>query len=312
DQLPKYAKNIVPADEYMPSDAKSDYTDFALKSVTIDGKALATPILTSANPLVCDKRVFAAIGEKNYPTTWTELEALGPKLKAKGYYATSYGGDTQQTLNMTFYPLLWQAGGDVFSKDGKSVTFNDAAGVKALTYLKKLVGGGYTDKDMVTTTPKLEQTPTAKGKVACTWQNTPADVEPFWGKENIVVRPPLKDAESVGYGTVGALSMLKGADKKNTGDWLNFVAESKNAAGLQKEAGYFPARTSGGDLYPGDALQTAVGATLPSMTVGPLQDKSREVQGVLAPEIQAALLGKKSPQEALDAAQKAAQALLGR
>ncbi|MFI9630170.1 ABC transporter substrate-binding protein, partial [Streptomyces sp. NPDC052042] len=65
DQLPKYAKNIVPADEYMPSDAKSDYTDFALKSVVVDGKALATPILTSANPLICDKRVFAAIGEKN-------------------------------------------------------------------------------------------------------------------------------------------------------------------------------------------------------------------------------------------------------
>ncbi|MEU9763576.1 extracellular solute-binding protein [Streptomyces sp. NPDC047985] len=312
DQLPKYAKNIVPADEYMPSDAKSDYTDFALSSVTIDGKALATPILTSANPLICDKRVFDAIGEKKYPTTWADLEALAPKLKAKGYYATSHSGDTQQTLNMTFYPLLWQAGGDIFSKDGKTVTFNDAAGVKALTYLKKLVDGGYTDKDMITTTPKLEQTPIAKGKVACTWQNVPADVEPFWGKENIVVQPPLKDVKSVGYGTIGALSMLKGADKKNTGDWLNFVAESKNAAGLQKEAGYFPARKSGGDLYPGDALQTAVGATLPSMTVGPLQDKSREVQGVLAPEIQAALLGKKSPQEALDAAQKAAQALLGR
>ncbi|MET9923091.1 sugar ABC transporter substrate-binding protein, partial [Streptomyces sp. NPDC006435] len=131
-------------------------------------------------------------------------------------------------------------------------------------------------------------------------------------KENIVVQPPLKDVKSVGYGTVGALSMLKGADKKNTGDWLNFVAESKNTAGLQTGAGYFPARKSGGDLYPGDALQTAVGATLPSMTVGPLQDKAREVQGVLAPEIQAALLGKKSPQEALDAAQKAAQAMLGR
>lgn len=312
DQLPKYAKSIVPADDYMPADAKSDYTDFALKSVTVDGKALATPILTSANPLICDKRVFAAIGEKSYPTSWADLAALAPKLKEKGYYATSYSGDTQQTLNMTFYPLLWQAGGDVFSEDGKNVTFNDAAGVKALTYLKKLVDGGYTDKDLVTTTPKLEQTPTAKGKVACTWQNTTADVEPFWGKENIVVQPPLKDTASVGYGTVGAFSMLKGADRKNTGDWLNFVAESKNAAGLQKAAGFFPARESGGELYPGDALQTAVGATLPSMDVGPLQDKAREVQGMLAPEIQAALLGKKSPQDALDAAQKAAQAMLGR
>ncbi|MFJ6461700.1 ABC transporter substrate-binding protein [Streptomyces sp. NPDC091387] len=312
DQLPKYTKSIVPADDYMPASAKSDYTDFALKSVTVDGKPVATPILTSANPLICDKRVFAAIGEKTYPSSWADLEALAPKLKKKGYYATSYSGDTQQTLNMTFYPLLWQAGGDVFSEDGKNVTFNDAAGVKALTYLKKLVNDGYTDRDLVTTTPKLEQTPTAKGKVACTWQNTPADVEPFWGKENIVVQPPLKDTASVGYGTVGALAMLKGADKKNTGDWLNFVAESKNAAGLQKAAGYFPARTSGGDLYPDDKLQTAVGATLPSMDVGPLQDKAREVQGVLAPEIQAALLGKKSPQDALNAAQKAAQAMLGR
>ncbi|MEV0787175.1 extracellular solute-binding protein [Streptomyces sp. NPDC050423] len=312
DQLPKYAKSIVPADDYMPAAAKSDYTDFALKSVTYDGKPIATPILTSANPLICDKRVFAAIGEKTYPSSWADLEALAPKLKKKGYYATSYSGDTQQTLNVTFYPLLWQAGGDVFSEDGKNVTFNDAAGVKALTYLKKLVNDGYTDRDLVTTTPKLEQTPTAKGKVACTWQNTPADVEPFWGKENIVVQPPLKDTTSVGYGTVGALAMLKGADRKNTGDWLNFVAESKNVAGLQKAAGYFPARKSGGDLYPDDALQTAVGATLPSMDVGPLQDKAREVQGVLAPEIQAALLGKKSPQDALNAAQKAAQAMLGR
>ncbi|MFJ4900019.1 MULTISPECIES: ABC transporter substrate-binding protein [unclassified Streptomyces] len=312
DQLPKYTKSIIPATDYMPASAKSDYTDFALKSVTVDGKPLATPILTSANPLICDKRVFDAIGEKSYPSSWADLESLAPKLKKKGYYATSYSGDTQQTLNMTFYPLLWQAGGDVFSEDGKNVTFNDAAGVKALTYLKKLVEGGYTDKDLVTTTPKLEQTPTAKGKVACTWQNTPADVEPFWGKENIVVQPPLKDTASVGYGTVGALAMLKGADKKNTGDWLNFVAESKNSAGLQKAAGYFPARKSGGDLYPDDKLQTAVGATLPSMDVGPLQDKAREVQGVLAPEIQAALLGKKSPQDALDTAQKAAQAMLGR
>ncbi|MGW1355204.1 ABC transporter substrate-binding protein, partial [Streptomyces sp. NPDC002409] len=73
DQLPKYARSIVPADEYMPADARSDYTDFALKSVTYDGKALGTPVLTSANPLICDKRVFAAIGEKNYPTSWAEL-----------------------------------------------------------------------------------------------------------------------------------------------------------------------------------------------------------------------------------------------
>ncbi|WP_335939897.1 ABC transporter substrate-binding protein [Streptomyces sp. PTD5-9] len=312
DQLPKYERSIVPADQYMPARAKADYTKFALDSVTVDGKVLGTPVLTSANPLICDKRVFKAIGEREYPTTWDELADLAPKLKKKGYYATSYSGDTQQTLNMTFYPLLWQAGGDVFSEDGSKPAFNSAAGVKALTYLKEFADHGYTDKDLITTTPKLEQTPVARGKIACTWQNTPADVEPFWGKENIVVQPPLKETASVGYGTVGALSMLKGADVKTAGEWISFVAESKNAAGLQKQSGNFPARTSAGNLYPDDEILTAVADTLPAMAAGPLEEKSREVMGVLAPEIQAAMLGKKSPQQALDDAAKAAGPLLGR
>ncbi|GAA2093620.1 sugar ABC transporter substrate-binding protein [Streptomyces albiaxialis] len=313
DQLPKYARNIVPADDYMPEKARADYTGFALKSVTAqDGKLLGTPVLTSANPLICDKRVFEKIGEKEYPSTWEDLEKLGPKLKKKGYYATSYSGDTQQTLNLTFYPLLWQAGGDVFSKDGKKVAFNGKEGVRALTYLKKLVDGGMTDKDLVTTTPKLEQTPVAKGKVACTWQNTPADVEPFWGKKNTVVRPPLKDAKSIGYGTVGALSMLKGANTEAAGDWINFVAEPENAAGLEKQSSNFPARKSAKELYGDDEVQSAVGDTLPKMNAGPVKDKAREAMGVLAPEIQHALLGKKSPKKALDDAAKAAEAQLAR
>ncbi|MFE7120422.1 extracellular solute-binding protein [Streptomyces sp. NPDC057654] len=312
DQLPMYRRNIVPAEEYMSPAARADYTDFALKSVTADGKTLGAPVLTSGNPLICDKRVFAAIGEKRYPHTWEDLARLAPRLKEKGYYATSYSGDTQQTLNLTFYPLLWQAGGDVFSKDGKKTAFAGPEGVKALTYLKKLVAGGYTDRDLVTTTPKLEQTPVARGKVACTWQNTPADVEPFWGRKNTAVLPPLKDAASVGYGTVGALSLLKGGNTKVAGEWIDFVARPEHAAGLEKEAGYFPARRSAKDLYPGDPLQTAVSKTLPSMNAGPLWHRSREVMGMLAPEIQAALLGDKSPEKALRTAATAADAMLGR
>jgi multiple sugar transport system substrate-binding protein len=312
DQLPKYQRSIIPADEYMPAADKADYRKAALDSVSVDGKALGTPLLMSANPLICDKRVFDAIGETNYPATWDDLANLAPRLKEKGFQATSYSGDTQQTLNMTWYPLLWQAGGDVFSADGKSVAFNSEAGVKALTYLKNLVDKGYTDKDQVTTTPKLEQTPVAKGKVACTWQNTPTDVEPFWGKENIVVKPPLKDVKSAGYGTVGAFAMLKGADKDAAGKWISFVAKPENSLALVKSNGYFPARTSAADPYPGDALQADMAKTLDAMSAGPLKEKSRDVMGVLAPEIQAALIGNKSPKDALNDAAKAANALLSR
>lgn len=312
DQLPKYAGSIEPLDPHLPDGARADYTDLALEAVSYEGQVLGAPILTSANPLVCDRRAFEAIGADAYPETWADLAELGPRLAEEGYYATSYSGDTQQTLNLTFYPLLWQAGGEVFAEDGESVAFHDEAGVRALTFLAELVDAGYTDRDLVTTTPELEQTPVARGEVACTWQNTPMDVAAFWGPENTVVLPPLGDAERVGYGTVGALSMLEGADTEVASDWINFVAETENITELQRLSGNFPARASGGELYPDDELMSAVGDSLELMDPGPLHDRAREVMGVLAPQIQDALLGGASPREALDRAAEAAQVQLDR
>lgn len=51
--------------------------------------------------------------------------------------------------------------------------------------------------------------------------------------------------------------------------------------------------------------------TLDLMQGAPLHDKARDVMGVLAPEIQAALIGQKSPQQALTDAATAANALIG-
>ncbi|MGW6460763.1 extracellular solute-binding protein [Streptomyces sp. NPDC055078] len=313
DQLAAYQKNIVPADDYLSSADREALRPAARDAVTIDGKAQATPVLMSAYPLLCDKKVFDAAGlADKYPTTWEDLSALAPQLKAKGYYATSYSGDTTATLNMTFYPLLWQAGGDVFDKEGKKAAFNSEAGVKALSWLKTYIDKGWAPKDLVTTTPKIEQTDLAKNKVACTWQHTAGEVEPFWGKDNIVVKPPLTGERTAAYGTVGTLAVFKGGNTSDAGKWVSFVAQEQNSAGLQKPNGYFPPRAGAADLYPGDARQEATAKVLDNTQVGPLNKAARDVMGVLAPEIQAALLGKKSPEDALNAAAKAADQLIAR
>ncbi|WP_433890421.1 ABC transporter substrate-binding protein [Streptomyces sp. CA-111067] len=312
DQLSAYQRNLIPADQWMAAADKAAYRPAALKSVTVDGKQLAAPVLMSAYPLLCDKKVLDAIGETANPTTWDQLASIAPKLKAKGYYATSYSGDTTATLNMTFYPLLWQAGGDVFSSDGSKTAFNGAAGVKALTWLKTFVDNGWTPKDLVTTTPQIEQTDLARNKVACTWQNTAAEVQPFWGKDNIQVSPPLRSATSVAYGTVGTLAVFKGANQTLAGQWISYVSQPANTAGLQKPGGYFSPRTDAAPLYPGDALQQSTEKVLGSTDVGPLNKAARDVMGVLAPQIQAALLGKSDPKKALDDAAKAADQLIAR
>ncbi|MFE9611653.1 extracellular solute-binding protein [Streptomyces sp. NPDC006012] len=312
DQLASYQRNLVPADEYMPAKAKAAYRPSAMKAVTVDGKAMATPVLMSVYPLLCNKKALDAVGAHTAPTSWDDLAALAPRLKEKGYYAITYSGDTTATLNMTYYPLLWQAGGDVFATDGKKAAFNSDAGVTALTWLKTFADHGWTPKDLITKTPSMEQTDLAKGKVACTWQNTAAEVAGFWGKENIVIGSALTQQKPVAYGTVGTLALFKGGDTSAAGKWISFVAQPENATGLVKPGGYFGARTDGTDLYPGDTMQQATEKVLDVADVGPLNTAARDVMGVLAPEIQSALLGKESPKQALDKAASAADQIIAR
>ncbi|MEU9508014.1 sugar ABC transporter substrate-binding protein [Micromonospora sp. NPDC048170] len=312
DQLPKYARNIEPVDKYLDEATKSDLHENVVQSVSIDGKMMGAPILTSASTPICNKKVFAAVGETTYPTSWNDLLTLAPKFKAKGYDITAYVGDAKQTLNQTFYPLLWQAGGDVFSPDGKSVAFNSDAGKKALGFVKQLVDGGYVDKSLITAVPPIEQTRIAQNKVGCMWSTPVAEVEKFWGKENIQVVPHFTDTRQIGYGTVGSLSMLRNAkDKEAAGKWLAFATNAEQTKKYDLASGFFSPRKSTGPLFADDPVLGEQEKQVGASTVGPLHEKARDVQGVLSPEIQAALLGKKSVEQALDDAAKAAAPLLG-
>ena len=77
-----------------------------------------------------------------------------------------------------------------------------------------------------------------------------------------------------------------------------------------KEAGYFSALSGTGSLYADDPLLGEVEKYVPDTTVGQLATSSRALMGVLAPEIQAALLGQKAPSDALKSAADAAAPLL--
>jgi multiple sugar transport system substrate-binding protein len=75
-------------------------------------------------------------------------------------------------------------------------------------------------------------------------------------------------------------------------------------------AGYFSALSTTEPLYADDPLLGEVEKYVPDTTVGELNASSRALMGVLAPEIQAALLGQKSPADALKDAASAAAPLI--
>ena len=311
DQLSTYQKSIEPMDSYLPATHKEDILDNVAESITLDGKLMASPILTSANALMCNAKAFEAAGITDYPKTWNDLEKLAPIFKEKGIYVTQYFGSPDVTLNMTFYPLLWQAGGSVYNEDGSKVAFDSEAGEKALRMISDFAAKGYIEQDLISTMPALEQTALATNKVACTWQSGPSDVTSFWGADAIKVLPPLTDEKQVSYGTVGSLAMLKGAkDKEAAGEFAAFATDAENSKKFDLASNFFSPLKSTGELYVDDPIQSAIEKTIPTSKVGELQPSARAVMGVLAPEIQAALLGTKTPEQALNDAAAAAQPLI--
>jgi multiple sugar transport system substrate-binding protein len=314
DQLPQYASNGSLADvSDVIAKEKGDFRPNALDAMTYDKKLYGVPLLMSATTLTVNKKAMRAAGISQPPKTWDDVLADAPKLKSAGYYTTEYDGSPDETLNGTFYPLLWEAGGDVLTKDGKHAAFNSQAGVDALTFVKKLVDGGYVPKDPLTTTPKAETSPTAQGKVAFLFSGGVAGLPTTMPQSDWAIYPPLKDKVSVGYGTVGGLSVLDGSKNKSAAKaWVQWATSAAQMKVYDKTHSYYATRNSAGTLFTGNTLNAAEEKTLPNMTVGSINLKSRQLMDLIKPHIQAVLLGKTSPKKALDAAAKDVNGLLAR
>lgn len=308
DQLVAYEKSIEPMDDYLSDEHKAQLLPNVTSSVTLAGGMMGAPLLTSAQPLVCNAAAFKAAGVTEYPETWDDARDIAPKFTAAGMHLFNYTASPEATLNMTFYPLLWQAGGAVYD-DGK-VAFDSKEGVEALTFLTEMAESGALDPDTLTSLPPIEQTGIAQGTTACSWVNSVTELAPIWGEENVVVLPPLTDEETVAYGTLGSLSMLKGSKAKEAaGAFAEFATSADVVRPYLIESGYFSALDTEPINDP-ESIQGQVEQLVPTTTVGELAPSSRALMGVLSPEIQAALLGQKTPEQALSDAAKAAAPLI--
>lgn len=310
DQLSAYKEAIEPMDPHLGEARIADLLPNAKDAVTLDGAMMGAPMLTSANPLLCNKAAFEKVGLTEYPSTWQDVIDMAPRFTENDMQIIAYSAVPTQTLNLTFYPVLWQAGGTVF-KDGK-VNFNAAEGKEALEYLKKLADMKALDPDSLTTVLELEQTGIAAGRVGCAWDYTAKDLGSQVGPENVVVLPPLKGKESVGYGTVGTIAMFKDAkNKEAAGKFAAFATDPANSADYLTTAGYFSPVEGKGPDYSQDPTLSEIQKTLPQMKFGELHPQARAVMGALAPEIQAAILGQKTPEQALNDAAAAAESIIG-
>jgi multiple sugar transport system substrate-binding protein len=316
DQVPNYANSGSLANVgALVAHDKSDFYPNALAALTYNGTLYGVPLLMQATTLLANKKVMAAAGITQAPSTWAELLADAAKIKAAGYYATEYDAAPDETLNESFYPLLWQAGGQVLTPNGKQAAFDSPAGVAALTFLQTLVAGGYVPKDPLTVDPTPDTDPINQGKVAFVMTGDVASLTPTTEipLSDWAVYPPLSDGKVISYGTVGGLSILSGSQNKAAAAaWVSWVTSTAQIKSYDYSHDYFAPRISVGTLFKPNTLIGQEEKMLPYVTQGSINLESRQIISLLAPKIQAALLDQTPPQQALSSAASAVNQLLAR
>lgn len=306
---------LKPVDEVLAADIDAFYPA-VLDSVKYDGELYGVPLYQTSTTAVYNKALFDAAGIEELPTTWDEVLAAAPALAENGVAVMDYSGSPNMTLNLSFYPLLWQAGGAVFTEDGTDVAFDSPEGVAALQFLLDLQALGGLPADAAVKANDIEAGPLGTGTAAMGYSAVKADVELMQaavGEENVVVELPLTGEEQVSFGTPGVLGLTTINEEPEAAYTVAEYLSSPEVAGaLQIASGTYPARTDIASADEGDELATKFVEALEFAKPGEVEPNARQIMAALIPHLQAALQGQKTAEQALDDAAVEARDLIAR
>lgn len=123
-----------------PSFQWNDFFPSARQAATSpDGKIYGIPALVDNLALVYNKKLFDA-AKLSYPTaswTWDDFRNAARKLSdpAQHKYGWAHVNDGSEDTVWRFVAMLWQAGGDLLTPDGKKSAFDSPAGLQAMQLL---------------------------------------------------------------------------------------------------------------------------------------------------------------------------------
>ncbi|WP_114854465.1 sugar ABC transporter substrate-binding protein [Brachybacterium sp. YJGR34] len=129
---------------YMEQEAIDDYFPEALATRTVDGRIYGLPMEQEPLAIFYDVAAFEEEGlsEGDLPTTWEQMLELGERMtggERAGLVLETTPGYYQ---NFTFYPWLWQTGGDVIDARSQRPVFDSPPSIQALQMFQDAVRSG--------------------------------------------------------------------------------------------------------------------------------------------------------------------------
>lgn len=301
---------IVPLDDKLTQQQR-DKLHFLDKG-KINGKQYALPLVVGGARVLVYNKDLLAKADVQPPTTWEEFLAVCEKLKNAGVtpFIGAWGDPSRGTMNSNFFPFVWQAGGELFSEDGKSTRFDSPEVIKAATFLNDLKTKGYLAADATGATPDTVHKDFESGKAAF-MIDTEAQA-PKWKKAGINYGfvTSLKDRREGTFIAADSLVMLdKCRDKNLCAKFMDFLTQATQTDKFHEQAHFPPLSKDATKAYDQEfadiyTKQNDILRPLPVVTGGV------PAYTALYKNLQQMLNGSKSPEQAMkDAAREGNAAL---
>jgi arabinogalactan oligomer/maltooligosaccharide transport system substrate-binding protein len=310
---------LVPLDEYVTPEDLQDYLPSALRYNQYKGHIWGIPQVTDCLALLYNKRMLHQAGLEP-PTTMDELIQVAKKLTKprRGQYGFFWRGDSYWLL-----PFIWAFGGDLINEEDREIYINDRGAVRGLEFyiaLRDDYGVVPPEVDFANDYDNM-LVGFKTGKYAMIFNGPWATADILLGEEfadpsNLgVTRIPQGPG---GYGSpVGGHNYVITSSCQEVSSayrFIHFLNRAEHQAELARRNNLLPTRKSAYDLpdvvdnaiIQGFRRQLEVAHNRPVIPEGGL------IFVDFTPNLQAALNGSMTPQQALDATAEAWRELLER
>jgi multiple sugar transport system substrate-binding protein len=315
DQLASNAARrvIVPLDDLAKSLKleESDFTSQVWGPGIYQGKRYGIPLDVHCLAMYYNKDHFQKAGITEAPKDAASFDEALQKLQKAGY-KQPFWMPNLWPAHLMFLSLLWQNGGEPYAEDGSKATYDDEAGVKALTWMVDQIKKGYSPASVDQDSQYLAF---KNGKVSITWDGIWQinDLDASGLNYGIEPIPTIGDQPAVWANSHHFFLTDQAAQDENRANAAKtFIGWMSEQSAAWSKAGMIPARNSareeaaftGSKQFVLNDYLDNVHFLPPVPGLGDVQPQTLEIA------VNEAILQKSSPQEALSKAAKNATKLM--
>lgn len=299
----------------VPEDVKKTFTQSSLSSVMYDNKLVAMPYFSSTKHFYWNTKLLTAAGYSQPPKTWDEFREVSKKLTKNGTYASAWSWKQAEGLTCDYVSLVYGFGGEFFDANGKPA-FNKGGGLKALQFMTDLVSKDKTiDPASLQWTEDDVKNAFAAGKIAMmsNWEGMYPDLNNS-SKSQVVNQTDVGlmpgEGSVVSSAVTGSegIALMNGSKHKQAAlEFLKWMSTKEFQLSFYKNTGNYPtveAMYQDSDLRAADSTKT-IDKIMKQFNYGhnrPNAPGYVEWADILSAEVHEALLGNKSPEDALNSA----------